>query len=141
MADPTTRLQPIDPRQECVEFEHFNATERPDGYLKPGWQRHYRAGAVLTHRVDLGFDPNDPFWIVITDQSTIRDHNDIEEPVFVDFVRQVYDDLVRLKEAEPCRTAPAAEPARDCPDHLNPPPCEARSAAVGATRSQAPTAF
>ena len=32
----------------------------------------------------------------------IRDHNDIEEPVFVDFVRQVYDDLVRLKEAEPC---------------------------------------
>ena len=108
VADPTTRLQPIDPRQECVEFEHFNATERPDGYLKPGWQRHYRAGAVLTHRVDSGFDPNDPFWIVITDQSTIRDHNDIEEPVFVDFVRQVYDDLVRLKEAEPCRTAPAA---------------------------------
>jgi hypothetical protein len=31
----------------------------------------------------------------------IRDHNDIEEPVFVDFVRELYD-LNRLKEAEPC---------------------------------------
>jgi hypothetical protein len=32
----------------------------------------------------------------------IRDHNDIEEPVFTDFVRQLYDDLIRLEEREPC---------------------------------------
>jgi hypothetical protein len=38
----------------------------------------------------------------------IVSHNDIEEPVFVDFIRQLYDDLVRLKEAVPCRTP--AEP-------------------------------
>ena len=38
----------------------------------------------------------------------IQGHSDIEEPIFVDFIRQLYDDLVRLKEAVPCRTL--AEP-------------------------------
>jgi hypothetical protein len=76
------------------------------GYLKPGWQRRYRTDAVLT--TNSKFDPNDPFWIVATDKSMIESHNDIEEPVFVDFIRQLYDDLVRLKEAVPCRTP--AEP-------------------------------
>ena len=75
----------------------------PGGYLQPGWRRSYRAGAVLTQRAQSNFDPNDPFWIVTTDQSLIRGHSDIEEPVFVDFIRQLYDDLVRLKEREPCR--------------------------------------
>jgi hypothetical protein len=82
LADPDNRPPPIDTHEECVEFERFNATERPDGYLKPGWRRHYRAGAVLTHRAGSGFDANDPFWIITTDQSMIREHNDIEEPVF-----------------------------------------------------------
>jgi hypothetical protein len=101
-ADPNTVLPPLDVYQECLAFNHFNTTQRRGGYLKPGWQRRYRAGAVLTHRANSGFDANDPFWVITTDQSMIRDHNDIEEPVFVDFVRQVYDDLVRLKEVEPC---------------------------------------
>jgi hypothetical protein len=57
------------------------------GYLKPGWQRRYRTGAVLT--TNSKFDPNDPFWIVATDKSMIESHNDIEEPVFVDFIRQL----------------------------------------------------
>jgi hypothetical protein len=52
---------------------------------------------------DSKFDPNDPFWIVATDKSMIEGHSDIEEPVFVDFIRQLYDDLIRLKEAVPCR--------------------------------------
>ena len=92
--------------QECADFNAFNAGQRPNGYLIPGWQRRYRAGAVLTHRASSEYDPNDPFWIILTDQSMIRGHSDIEEPVFIDFVRQVYDDLVRLKEAEPCEDAP-----------------------------------
>jgi hypothetical protein len=54
---------------------------------------------VLTHQASSEYDPNDPFWIILTDQSMIRGHSDIEEPLFIDFVRQVYDDLVRLKEA------------------------------------------
>jgi hypothetical protein len=64
--------------------------------------RQYRTKAVLTQPTQSNYDPNDPFWIVTTDQSMIRSHSDIEEPVFVDFVRQVYDDVVRLKEAVPC---------------------------------------
>jgi hypothetical protein len=36
----------------------------------------------------------------------IQGHSDIEEPIFVDFLRQLYDDLVRLKESVPCRAVP-----------------------------------
>jgi hypothetical protein len=106
-ADPNA-TPTVDVRQECAEFNAFNAAQRPNGYLIPGWQRRYRAGAVLTQRASSEYDPNDPFWIILTDKSMIRDHSDIEEPVFVDFVRQVYDDLVRVKEAEPCEAAPKA---------------------------------
>jgi hypothetical protein len=109
-ADPALRLPPIDVDRECADFEDFVRTARPDGYLRPGWQRRYRTGAMLTHRADSRFDPNVPFWIVATDKSLIRDHNDIEEPAFVDFIRQVYDDLVRLKEAEPCQTGFRSDP-------------------------------
>ena len=102
VADPGKVLPPIDPYAECREFAQFNAQERPGGYLRPGWRRQYRTEATLTQLAQSQYDPNDPFWIVTTDQSMIRSHNDIEEPVFVDFVRQVYDDMVRLKEAVPC---------------------------------------
>ena len=111
MKGPTPEADPnatptVNVWQECADFNTFNAGQRPNGYLIPGWQRRYRAGAVLTHRASSEYDPNDPFWIILTDQSMIRGHSDIEEPVFIDFVRQVYDDLVRLKEAEPCEDAP-----------------------------------
>ncbi len=110
VADPNTVLPPIDVYQECLAFAQFNAQWRPGGYLAPGWQRQYRTKAMLTHLAQSNFDPNDPFWIVTTDQSMIRGHSDIEEPVFVDFIRQVYDDVVRLKEAVPC-TNPAVPAA------------------------------
>jgi hypothetical protein len=105
-ADQNPEPPAIDVDQECADFARFNAQERVHGYLKPGWQRRYRTGAVLT--ANSKFDPNDPFWIVATDKSMIEGHSDIQEPVFVDFIRQLYDDLVRLKEAVPCRTP--AEP-------------------------------
>ncbi|HJU15482.1 MAG TPA: hypothetical protein VJ770_03345 [Stellaceae bacterium] len=105
-ADQNPTPPPIDVEQECRDFARFTTQERADGYLKPGWRRRYRTGAVLT--ANANFDPNDPFWIITTDQSMIEGHNDIEEPVFVDFIRQLYDDLVRLKEDVPCRTTPGA---------------------------------
>jgi hypothetical protein len=111
VADPNTVLPPIDVYQECLAFAQFNAQWRPGGYLAPGWQRQYRTKAMLTHLAQSNFDPNDPFWIVTTDQSMIRSHSDIEEPVFVDFIRQVYDDVVRLKEAVPCTPTPPAPTA------------------------------
>ncbi len=109
-ADQDPQPPPIDVDQECVDFKRFNTEERVHGYLKPGWQRRYRTGAVLT--ANSKFDPNDPFWIVATDQSMIEGHSDIEEPIFVDFIRQLYDDLVRLKENVPCRTPPNLDKRR-----------------------------
>jgi hypothetical protein len=107
IADPNLQLPPIDVDQECRDFAQFNMKERPGGYLKPGWRRQYRTKATLTQLARSDYDPNDPFWIVTTDQSMITGHNDIEEPVFVDFVRQLYDDLVRLKDQVPCAGSPA----------------------------------
>lgn len=105
-ADQNPEPPVIDVDQECTDFARFNAQQRVHGYLRPGWQRRYRTGAMLT--ANSSFDPNDPFWIVATDKSMIQGHSDIEEPIFVDFIRQLYDDLIRLKEAVPCRTL--AEP-------------------------------
>jgi hypothetical protein len=79
---------------ECRAHALFEAQWRRDGYLLPGWTRRYSAGAVLSHRAGSKFDPNDPFWIVRADKSVIASHSDIDEPVFVDFVRQLYDDLL-----------------------------------------------
>ena len=119
MADSNTVLPPINVDEECRQFAQFNALKRPGGDLKLGWQRQYRTRAVLTQLAHSNYDPNDPFWIVVTDQSMIRNHSDIEEPVFVDFVRQLYDDLVRLKERVPCAPHPAAAPHSDTHRPLN----------------------
>lgn len=81
-------------QDECREHAAFEARWRRNGYLRPGWTRRYSAGAVLTHLGASRFDANDPFWIVRTDASVIADHSDIHRPVFVDFVRQLYDELL-----------------------------------------------
>lgn len=72
----------------------FESRWREGGYLRPGWERTYTAGAVLTQRRDSRFDPNDPFWIVHADATVIAGHSDIGKPVFTDFIRQIYDDLL-----------------------------------------------
>ncbi len=88
---------------ECAQRSAFEARWRPDGYLLPGWSRRYSAGAVLSQRRDSGMDPNVPFWMVRADASVIAGHSDIQEPVFIDFVRQLYDEL--LPEAVECGPA------------------------------------
>jgi hypothetical protein len=95
-------LPPVYLSAECHDFAMFNAQERPNGYLRPGWQRRYRTGAVLTQLAQSNYDPNDPFWIITTDQSMIRSHNDIQAPIFVDFLRQFLDDMVRASNPIPC---------------------------------------
>ena len=87
-------------RQECADRRAFEAQWRPDGFLRPGWSRRYSAGALLRH---TGLDPNVPFWMVRADRSVIAGHSDIEETVFVDFIRQLYDEL--LPEAVACGAA------------------------------------
>jgi hypothetical protein len=39
-------------------------------------------------------DPNSPVWNVSTDGAIIPGHNEITQPVFVNFVRQLYHDTV-----------------------------------------------
>jgi hypothetical protein len=89
---------------ECRAHAAFEAQWRRGGYLLPGWTRHYSAGAVLSHRANSHFDANDPFWIVRADASVIAGHSDISEPVFVDFIRQLYDDA--LLDGTACARAP-----------------------------------
>ena len=91
-------------RDECQAHAAFEAQYQRDGYLVPGWTRHYSSGAILTQRAGSKFDPNDPFWIVSADKALIAGHSDIDEPVFVDFVRQLYDDL--LFDDSPCTVSP-----------------------------------
>lgn len=93
-----------DPAKECSQFEAFNARYRPSGYLTGGWVRDYLSGARLTD--DGKSDPNSPFWVIRADPSVIIDHDDIEEPVFEGFVRQLYDDVVLLKERDTARCPP-----------------------------------
>jgi hypothetical protein len=80
---------------QCEAKKQFEARWQRNGYLLPGWTRQFSSGAQLTHLVDRGYDPNDPFWIVRTDASMIKSHSDINEPQFVNFVTELYDGLLR----------------------------------------------
>jgi hypothetical protein len=84
---------------ECAAQSRFDAQFRQAGYLQPGWTRRYAGGAVLSHLTGTGYDANDPYWMVLADGSVIADHSDIQQPIFVDFVRELYDELL-LDDAE-----------------------------------------
>lgn len=97
--------QIYDQAKACRSFRDFERVARgPDGALKPGWQRRYLSGAVLTEIGHGRYDPANPFWIVRAHPSIILDHNDILGPVFVDFVAQLYGDIDRLKYPSLCDT-------------------------------------
>ena len=99
--------QIYDPASACRAFLEFERTGRlPDGSLRPGWKRAYQSGAVLTETGNGRYDPANPFWIVRVHPSIVLDHNDILEPVFVDFVAQLYGDIDRLKHPSLCTASP-----------------------------------
>jgi hypothetical protein len=79
---------------EKVEAEAFRAFREDGGYRKARWSRTYSRGAFL-QRLDGGGRPENPIWMVEADEKVIAGHNEIYAPIFVDFVRQFYDDLVR----------------------------------------------
>ena len=76
----------------CAELAAFRNANSSSGHLKPGWSRTFPEGAVLTQRDGIGYDPDSPFWVVQTDKPLIADHSDIDEPAFIDVIRQIYDD-------------------------------------------------
>jgi hypothetical protein len=93
-------LSPMDPEEECRTLREFNRHYRPDGYLAKDWTRTYSSGAQLHALERSGSDPNNPYWIIRADPSIILDHTHITKGVFLDFIRQVYDDIVITKDSE-----------------------------------------
>jgi len=59
--------------------------------LRSGWARDFCGNTTLTH---LRFAPNSPVWNVQTDKDLVPGHNDITQPVFINFVRQIYHDAI-----------------------------------------------
>jgi hypothetical protein len=76
-----------------------------DGLLLPGWSRTYSSGAVLRQVQpkpeprEAGIAPNCPFWVVRAKKEVVDGHNGIFRTVFLDFLRQVLDDVVRTPTA------------------------------------------
>ena len=93
-----TGSSPPDADAEKLAFEEFTRVYRPDGHLKPGWQRSYTRGALLEH---LAGNPDNPFWIVEATPEVIDGHDGIFRPVFLDFLRQLCDDRLRHIETRP----------------------------------------
>lgn len=83
-------------------FRDYSAA---DGGLKPGWRRRFCGGtelSMLTGPEVENRNPNSLVWNVQTDASVIKDHHDILNPAFVEFVRQLYDDTsLRLSTGTP----------------------------------------
>jgi hypothetical protein len=79
-----------------LDLEKVNSREffgeTPDKLsLAKGWTRNFCGNTTLRH---LRFEPNSPIWNVQTDKDIVPDHNNITEPIFVNFVRQLYHDAV-----------------------------------------------
>jgi hypothetical protein len=82
-----------------------------DGKPREGWERRHGDGAVLkhlTHAGEKGYAPDNPFWVVSTDPAILPGHNAIWRPQFLEFLYQLYTDLVR-PERDLCG-APASRP-------------------------------
>jgi hypothetical protein len=89
--------------QENGMLQKFNHEQLDrEGRRKPNWRRDYSAGAVLTHEHG---DPDNPFWVVSADPRIIDGHNDFYTPVFLNFLRELYDDTLRKprQQSEPRR--------------------------------------
>jgi hypothetical protein len=82
-------------RQARTNFEAEKAnTEAFPGMrhaLDPRWERTFCGGARLKH---VKYDPNSVIWNVRTDGTVMTGHNDITNPLLIDFVRQLYRDTL-----------------------------------------------
>lgn len=66
-------------------------------HRKPGWTRKYSDESTLHHDPnDTQNNPDNPFWVVYTTKEIIPDHNGFYTPLFLNFVRHVYDDSLHL---------------------------------------------
>jgi len=87
--------------QECMNFQAFDARQRPDGVFRNRWTRRYNDGTTLelvdTERKDghNQLRANTPFWVVSADPSVMNGHNDLNNRALFGFIRQVISDYDR----------------------------------------------
>lgn len=62
-----------------------------------GWTRKYSDESTLRHDPsDTQNSADNPFWVVYTTKEIIPDHNGFYTPLFLNFVRHIYDDSLHL---------------------------------------------
>ncbi len=90
--------------QEDEDFRKFLERETGcDGRLLPGWTRTYTEGAQLKNvcpEPEKGEGPissESPFWVVRASPDVVNGHNGIFGFMFLDFLRQVLDDAIRIQ--------------------------------------------
>lgn len=67
---------------------------------QPNWRRHFCGNVVLAH---IGGHRNSPIWNVRTTGGIVPGHNDIKRPLFINFVRQLYHDVILAEILNPKR--------------------------------------
>ena len=76
--------------EQTERNKFFCETLDADGRRAPGWVRNYN-GVVL--KQERG-NPDSPFWIVQTKAPVVSDHNEFYTPLFMGFLRELYDDVL-----------------------------------------------
>jgi len=79
------------------DIKFFQPQNIQNGLLVNNWKRNFCGGVTLEHFVtekNVDNSPNSLVWNIRTDKSLIRDHNDIMQDQFVDFLRQLYADTL-----------------------------------------------
>lgn len=74
---------------EVEKSEEFFQRNKPS--LPHGWERPFCGGVRLTHKQN---DPHSVVWNVRADRTIMADHNDISNPNLIDFMRQMYQEIV-----------------------------------------------
>ncbi|MEM5432174.1 hypothetical protein [Cupriavidus oxalaticus] len=74
--------------------EFFSQNLTPEHLLKPKWGRTFCGGSYLTPVEGNGVDnANTLVWNIETDGEVIRNHDDVMNPIFRAFMRQLYADV------------------------------------------------
>jgi hypothetical protein len=77
--------------EQAMRNEQFCGWLQQYGRRPNQWERRYSDGVVLKHEHG---HPDSPYWIVKTQAPIISDHNEFYTPLFMGFLRELYDDVL-----------------------------------------------